>query len=103
MGIGRQWENISGIYGVRLARGRVIGTVPVSKPGVPGPYESLIARHYFRLIMLNGFYQDTLDDAFDQELSTVLHRTPGYHVVYKVPWKSGIFRHLARSPTRQEA
>jgi hypothetical protein len=91
LGIGRQWEQISGIYGVRLTAGEVIGNVPVSKPGNPVPYESLIAHHYFGLVMLNDFYQDTLDDVFDQKLIHLLDTTPGYYISSKVPWKDGYF------------
>jgi hypothetical protein len=91
LGIGKQWEQISGIYGVRLSAGKVVGNVPVSMPGDPGPYVSLIKEHYFDLIMLNDFYQDTLDDEFDQELIHLLHSTRGYRMVSKVPWKDGYF------------
>jgi hypothetical protein len=85
------WQQISGIYGVRLGKDDVIGTVPVSKPGDPTPYERLVRDHYFKLIMLNDFYQDTLDDAFDQKLIGVLHSAKGYRLSARVPWKGGYF------------
>jgi 4-amino-4-deoxy-L-arabinose transferase-like glycosyltransferase len=91
LGTGIQWEQISGIYGVRLAAGKVVGNVPVSTPGDPIPYVSLVKQHYFKLIMLNDFYQDRLDGAFDQRLIYLLYATPGYHVVSEVPWDGGYF------------
>jgi Dolichyl-phosphate-mannose-protein mannosyltransferase len=79
---GAQWERWSSTWNVLLPGGRAVGSQGVGRPAVSSLYTELIPAHYFSVIALNF----NATPALDQQIAALLKRTPGYHVVVRLPY-----------------
>ncbi len=76
-----RWQDWSNTRSAVLPGGRTI-SVPVGGQGDPALYESLIASHYFSVVLLT--FTDTV--ALDDDIARVLQRTNGYRIADTIPF-----------------
>lgn len=75
------WQDWSNTRSVRMPGGNAI-SVPVGQEGNPAVYKSLIAEHYFSVVLLT--FTDTVP--LDNAIARDLHDTSGYRIADSIPF-----------------